>query len=492
MIRHRMYWAVELTLFALVLILFSSLARGAAHGPSIHADKSHVIQHWSAQKRRNAIPRDLFIDGRGLGYMRNSVGGFTPYGHDMGVHQLPIPQGKPVGGGDNISPSIASLDPAQGQEISDSHLFSASVSDASGVRSVEFVIEYPDGVSTQNFNAVDMGNNLWGANLQGFSDGNWRWWVVATDSTKRGGNRATSQITDFIVSASGPSEPPPQGTISNAQWTQGGAVQMAAGRIYFEMPANKKWKGPWDGYVCSGTVVVDSTLGRSVILTAAHCAYDDVNKAFARNVLFIPNQANTSGTSTDTNCNNDPIGCWAPSFAVVDENWSTNTFPNNAAWDYAYYVVNDTGAHQGPVGSSDSLEFMAGAMALSFDPPFVDDSVPGPSSIDYTHALGYSYSFDPNFMYCAQDMTLEGTHNWWLASCELSGGASGGPWVQPMVDGNGPVISVNSWGYTTSSGMAGPKLSDSSAQCLFTMAVATDWQVIPNAQGEAGLVQVCP
>ena len=34
----------------------------------------------------------------------------------------------------------------------------------------------------------------------------------------------------------------------------------------------------------------------------------------------------------------------------------------------------------------------------------------------------------------------------------------------------GPVISVNSWGYRGSPGMAGPKLSGSSASCLFTAA----------------------
>ncbi|HIG40742.1 MAG: hypothetical protein ABGY96_23100 [bacterium] len=39
---------------------------------------------------------------------------------------------------------------------------------------------------------------------------------------------------------------------------------------------------------------------------------------------------------------------------------------------------------------------------------------------------------DPNFMYCAEDMTTVETANWWLPSCELSGGSSGGPSVQPM------------------------------------------------------------
>ena len=123
-----------------------------------------------------------------------------------------------------------------------------------------------------------------------------------------------------------------------------------------------------------------------------------------------------------------------------------------------------TGAHLGTSGSSESLETAAGTLGISFDQPQVDVSG---SDADRTTALGYSYSDDPNFMYCAEDMTTEGTDNWWLPNCGLSGGASGGPWVQPMSGGAGPVISVNSWGYTDQPGMAGPKLVGTSAKALF-------------------------
>ena len=51
---------------------------------------------------------------------------------------------------------------------------------------------------------------------------------------------------------------------------------------------------------------------------------------------------------------------------------------------------------------------------------------------DYTTALGYSYSEDPNFMYCAEDMQQLDQANWWLGSCGLSGGSSGGAWMQPF------------------------------------------------------------
>ena len=183
-----------------------------------------------------------------------------------------------------------------------------------------------------------------------------------------------------------------------------------------------------------------------MILTAAHCVYDDANKAFARNVIFIPDQTDTTGTGTDLNCSNDPMGCWSPLFGVVDVKYAATIFPNNNAWDYAFCVVSDTGAHTSGflTGFCDALDRAAGSMGLSFSEPAHDMN----DSSDFTSALRYSYNADPNFMYCAEDMTTtNGTINWWLPSCGLTGGSSGGPWVQPMSGGSRPIISVNSWWY---------------------------------------------
>ena len=87
-------------------------------------------------------------------------------------------------------------------------------------------------------------------------------------------------------------------------------------------------------------------------------------------------------------------------------------------------------------------------------------------------------------------MTQLDPSNWWLGSCGLSGGSSGGPWIQPLADAAGPLISVNSWGYTNQPGMAGPKLSGTSAQCVFNAAqssVATPLPA-PAGDGNAGYV----
>ena len=95
-------------------------------------------------------------------------------------------------------------------------------------------------------------------------------------------------------------------------------------------------------------------------------------------------------------------------------------------------------------------------------------------------------------MYCAEDMTSESSYgDWWLASCDLSGGSSGGPWIQfNDPDTNDAIMSVNSWGYTTSSGMAGPVLSGTSASCVFTIA-KTEAFSVSSTDGDAGVKVNC-
>jgi len=487
-----------LILTAAVAVAFASNdAPAQAAGPSPTAAEQHarIVEHWTAERRARAIPRDLAVDSRGLGYLRMPDGSFTPYGHAVAAVDSPrgaAPMARPGGdSGDTTPPVISGMDPAAGSTIGASKTFSAVVTDASGVKSVSFTVQKNGGLP-QSFSASSGDGTTWTVGLQGFTDGSWSWTVTAKDNGAKGGNTATSDPVAFTVDTSGGGGSGGGGggggggtggtVVTNSAWTNGGAIQNAAGRIYFEMPANAKWKGPWNGYVCSGSVATDSTSGRSVIITAAHCVYDDANKAFARNVLFIPNQAGTTGSGTDLNCSNDPLGCWTPSFGVVDRNWTTRTFPDNIPWDYAFYVVTNTGAHTG-TGNYTALDSAVVPLTVQFTAPAVDEN----DASDYTHALGYSYSDDPNFMYCAEDMTTEGNANWWLPSCGLSGGSSGGPWVQNMAGGTGDLMSVNSWGYTTAPGMAGPKLSGTSAACVFDRAKGTAFGTVPTADGQAGV-----
>lgn len=434
-------------------------APGGNSGNAQAADRTaEVVAHWTPARLAAAQPRDFVLDEAGKAYLKTPQGN-RPYGTGRGPSQpdlvgpaapSPEPMAKPGGGGtgsDAAGPSVTNRVPLTGAVVATTTVaFSATITDASGVRSATLVITPPTG-RAQSFSMTASGSS-YSVSVSNFTAGaTYNWHIVTRDLVGSSGNVTTTPKFPFTVGAQGG-----VGTITNSRWTTSGGVKNAAGRIYFEMGGS--------GYVCSGTAVTDTATGKSIIQTAAHCVYDDKGKAFATNVLFIPNQDGTTGTRTDLTCTNDPLGCWSPTYGVVDLDWTTRIFPDNIPWDYGYYVVPTVGAHSG-TAADESLEVAAGTVPISF-------AAPSPGL--FTHALGYSYSNDPYFMYCAENLGTSGSANWWLGSCGLSGGASGGPWIQPMSNGTGPLVSVNSWGYTNLPGMAGPKLSGSSASCVFDAA----------------------
>ncbi len=457
--------------------------------PKISVEKKQVIAHWTADRRQQAIPRDLLLDAKGNAFLKGNNGKHTPYGLTKADIELNRKSGSDSKDSTDPVILINSMFPADGDIIGASSTFRADITDDSGVRSANVIISYPSpSTQTQSIAATRVGNT-WSVTLEGFTDGDWSWRMQAKDASSGKGNTTTSGFLNFSVETNVETVIPDPGEsgeiVTNARWTKDDSIQHAAGRIYFEMPNNRRMHR-WSGYVCSGTVVSDDKVGRSIIITAAHCVYDDVNKAVARNVLFIPNQALTTGSGTDSDCDNDPIGCWVTSLGIVDDDWSTRTFPDNIPWDYAFYVVEDSGSHRGLDIELQALDDAVDELEL-----FFGQVHPG-AEIPFTHALGYSYSDDPYFMYCAEDLSDELSDNWWLAHCELSGGASGGPWIQPMTveTDKGPIISVNSWGYTTEPGMAGPLLFGTSAECIFDRAKSTE---IPtsSSDGDAGVTVGC-
>ncbi len=270
------------------------------------------------------------------------------------------------------------------------------------------------------------------------------------------------------------------GTIANAVWSKGGAVETATGRLYFSMAG-----GDW---VCSGTTVtnLNPNPAVSLILTAAHCVYDDANKAFATNVMFIPDLA-ASGTATSGTCLGDYVfGCWKPSYGVVSGDWTRATWPSNIPYDYGIYVVSNTGAHAGGGAFTGALDAL-GALPITWD----TDTVTGGMLTD---AIGYTYKYDPQLMYCEQGLqAVSGVYggepyvNRWLSACRLGGGSSGGPWMAAMPAGAGPVISLNSWGYQGRPGMAGPNLQLAEPRCVYDKA-----STAPAPSEPDGYVATCP
>ncbi len=197
----------RLAVISTAAIIAAGFLGGTAHAQNAaNAQRQSVVDHWTAERRAAAIPRDLRVDNRGLGYLRRPDGTLTPYGHQIEAESrgAQTPNARPGGGGnDTEPPQISNLDPAAGATIGASSTFSATVTDNAGVRSVTFVVTYPDGVTTQSFTASNASGDTWSTTLSGFTDGSWSWRVEAKDTAKKGGNESVSADTPFTVSTGG-------------------------------------------------------------------------------------------------------------------------------------------------------------------------------------------------------------------------------------------------------------------------------------------------
>lgn len=154
--------------------------------------------------------------------------------------------------------------------------------------------------------------------------------------------------------------------------------------------------------------------------------------------------------------------------------------------------MKNSGSHLGTGATSDELDTALGSLPVQFNYAALLTS--------FTHTLGYPSNIDPGLQYCAEalgsihhlnnDMALG------VLNCELARGSSGGPWVQPMDTdtGEGPIVSVNSFGYIDQygdelPGMFGPPLFGNSAKCLFEQAESTVLTALDGAaDGTAGVV----
>ncbi|KAL9179968.1 hypothetical protein ACHAXT_007938 [Thalassiosira profunda] len=317
------------------------------------------------------------------------------------------------------------------------------------------------------------------------SSGNIRFKVAGNSGGGNDNDNNNDRNNESIEKAPPQSQLMPKTKVKDSDWSHGGDIQQSVGRIMFE------FDGTDQTFVCSGTVVcdgnggrADTRNGRSIVVTAAHCAYNDQLNRFATRALFIPDQANTKADKSNMKCSDDPMGCWHMSFAVVAKGWTEGGgFPYNVGFDYAYWVVHDdrdTHERGYKSGLTGILDRDVPCFNVDYDSRRRND--------EFVYSLGYSADKDPDFRHCSMEAgTINGIPtytNLWLDDCAMSGGASGGPWMKDLdMNGRGTVMSVNSWGFTHKDGMAGPVFQTeegSLAECLFEKAQRAD---DPGRQG---------
>lgn len=252
------------------------------------------------------------------------------------------------------------------------------------------------------------------------------------------------------------------GGVTGASWTKGGAILKASGKVYFVMGSS--------AYVCSGSVATDSRTGKSLVLTAGHCAYDEVARAFATNWLFIP-EFDSAPTFT---CANTTYGCWTADALVVHNGFASAGGFNTQATvhDFAFAVVGGGGK-----SGTAQLDATVGSFPIS---------VSGTNAGDTLYAFGYPASgkyHGNDLTYCSGTIITDSLNSnlTWGMPCGMTGGSSGGPWLKGFNEttGSGTLNSLNSYGYSGIRNMYGPKFN-SNTQAVYDAANRATSNTIVN------------
>lgn len=237
------------------------------------------------------------------------------------------------------------------------------------------------------------------------------------------------------------------GYVTGASWESGGEVQGTTGKVLFSMGSRY--------YVCTANVVGDGVAGRSIISTAAHCVFDEVNGVFADNWMFVPDYDNqpVALTGDGSFCDSTLYGCWTAQATIVSNNYATaGSFNNQAVLsDYAFVAVEQGGK------SLTHLDVEVGSQPIAFAEEDFEINI---WSFGYPAARKYKGA---DLTYCNGllyfDVRMD--YQTYQLGCNMTGGASGGPWFKDFSNegitaGEGTQFSVNSYGYSNSKNMYGP------------------------------------
>lgn len=250
---------------------------------------------------------------------------------------------------------------------------------------------------------------------------------------------ANAKPRDFVRTPTGEFQPKkgkPGGggsstNVIGASWTLGGLVKEVTGKVVFTLDSGD--------YICTGTVVSDGTTGRSIVVSAGHCAYDwDTAGGFARNWMFIPDfdQAPTY------NCANTAYGCWTASALVVSSGFANaGSFSDTAVqYDWSFAVITQPGTKNG------SLDGTVGSMPLQ-----ATSMTAGTQVYDFGYPAAGRYH-GSDLVYCADQVFTDPavSNKTYGIDCNMTGGSSGGPWFSGFdasTGNSGTIRAVNSYGY---------------------------------------------
>ncbi|XVQ88197.1 trypsin-like serine peptidase [Microbispora siamensis] len=205
----------------------------------------------------------------------------------------------------------------------------------------------------------------------------------------------------------------PPATTSGTRWAAGGSVTRTTGRVFLTLNGVD--------FSCSASAV--RSANRDLVVTAGHCVKDGAGD-WAENWTFVPGYDE----------GRQPYGAFPARRMFVAGPWSRS---GNDDYDVGMVAVDDLdGQH---------LTDLVGGQPVAFDPP------------RNRRTYGFGFPADPPYdgerlLYCAgvPHGDPQGQTRDQGLRCDLTAGASGGPWLSGFdpASGRGMLTSVSSFKYS--------------------------------------------
>ncbi|MBO4255895.1 trypsin-like serine peptidase [Streptomyces griseorubiginosus] len=278
-----------------------------------------------------------------------------------------------------------------------------------------------------------------------------------TDRMRRANDPDKSVDNNDLSGDQGVTDPTPAPVDAKAVAPTYHANAATSGKVFFDSPQGTM--------VCSATVVQDPAHpGKSnLIWTAGHCVHAGRKGGWYRNIAFVPSYNDSGRTAAELqNATREqvaPYGVWWADWAQTSQQWieqGGETGGDGAPYDYAViHVTPEKG------GNGKSLQETVGsALPVNFNAPAVP-KVPSITATGYPAAA----PFDGQKMYRCTDkpgrLSLNASApTMYRIGCTMTGGSSGGGWVETGSDGKPALVSNTSIGPVSSGWLAGPRLGD--------------------------------
>ena len=239
-------------------------------------------------------------------------------------------------------------------------------------------------------------------------------------------------------------------------------AQTAVGKVFFSVGRSN--------YVCSGALVTENDPYRAIVLTAAHCVWNQGTRgAWVSNWAFVPNYDGGERTKW-----------YSKELVARSEFTSQRSFNNTAlAYDWAFAVLR-TGGNNGNLLPDVNYQLPgAGTIVKNSYDLNIDGFTVNSTSFAFGYPAAAPYD-GLTLKYASGSIFLDPntpSTTWGMIS-DLTGGASGGPWLSGLTDGvtdnlSGKLSSVNSYKYSLDiTKMYGPRFNIKT-QSTFDVALAT-------------------